>query len=190
MSTMDDKMETLTNQKYLALLSGIENIENRLKWSELGYIALNLIVFFPTIYFVSHVFEKIRMHPLDPIDLLFMLFCYVIGMAINSYWTTSSMRLQLKLKLRYFQARCLERKLNIEGEFFVTDEALFFDPAIGQVESPDGKEKVVYPREGALRMDGFVGAAKPRLFSLLIPSVLFVIYLASFLTVLSLVISL
>ncbi|HMA85767.1 MAG TPA: hypothetical protein VKN73_08695, partial [Desulfosalsimonadaceae bacterium] len=85
MSTMDDKMETLTNQKYLALISGIENIENRLKWSELCYVALNLLVFFPTIYFVSHVFEKIRMHPLDPIDLLFVFFCYVIGMTLNSY---------------------------------------------------------------------------------------------------------
>ena len=178
-----------TDQKYFFLLSNIENIENRLKWSELGYIALNLIVFFPTAFFVSHVFDKLRILPLEPMDLLLLSFCFVIGFSINAYWTASAMRLQLKLKLRYFQARYIERKLNTEGEFFVSDEALYFDPAISRVESPDGKENVMYPREGMLRMDGFVGAAKPRLLSLLIPFVFFVIYLASFLTILSTILS-
>lgn len=184
MAEINGSLRSESLQKYITILSSIENIENRLKWSELLYIALNLMVFFPTIYFVSDVFEKIRSHPLEPIDLLFAFFCFVIGISINSFWATSSMRLQLKLKLRYFQARYLERRLSVEGEAFISDESVYFDPAIGRVESPDGKESLIYPTKGALRMDGFVGAAKPRLFSLLIPLILFIIYVASFLTIL------
>ena len=189
MASMYENIESVTTQKYLSLLLIIEKIEDRLKWSELGYITLNLIVFFPSVYFVSYVFEKLRLHPYNPIDLLVMLFSFVIGIAINSYWTTSSMRLQLKLKLRYFQARYLERKLNNEGEFFISDESIFFNSSIGQVKSPDAKEMVVYPSEGSLRMDGFVGAAKPRLLSLMIPFIFFVIYVVFFITVLITILS-
>ena len=181
---MDEKEISVLNQKYLSLLSIIEHIESRLKWSETGYTAINLIVFFPTIFFAANVFEKIALRPLQGHDVLFVLFCHVIGIIINAHWATSAMRLQLKLKLRYFQARYLERKLDEKGEFFLTDESVFFNPSVGRLESPDRKETVVYPKEGVLRMDGFVGAAKPRLFSLLMPTLFFLIFLSSFVTIL------
>ena len=181
---MDEKQNSLLTQKYLALLSIIGNIEDRLKWSRLGYTAMNLTVFFLTIFFVANVFERLALRPLQGIDVLFVLFCHVVGILINAHWATSAMRLQLKLKLRYFQARYLERKLDQAGEYFLTDESVFFNPANGRLESPDGKETVIYPKEGAFRMDGFVGAAKPRMFSLLMPVVFFLIFFSSFVTIL------
>lgn len=179
-----EKTDMGTIKKYLALVSIIHDIEKRLKWSEIAYIFLNIAVFFPTIFFVSTVIHRAD-NPIHPIDLLFILLCHVFGISINTYWTASSMRLQLKLKLRYFQARFLERKLNCAGENIFSDESLFFNPDIGQVVSPDGKETVRYPNEGLLRMDGFVGSAKPRVLSLLIPLIFFGIYVGSFFTVLT-----
>ena len=90
------------------------------------------------------------------------------------------MRLQLKLKLRYFQVRFLERKLNRAGEFIFSDESLFFSQKTREIKSPDGKETVSYPTKGFLRMDGFAGAAKPRYLSLLMPSMFFAFYLITF----------
>jgi hypothetical protein len=96
----------------------------------------------------------------------------------------SSPRAQLKLKLRYFQARYLERKLNCKGEYIISDESLFFNPEIRKVESSDGKETVFYPTEGPSRMDGFIGAARPRTLSLMMPFWFFIIYLLSLVTIL------
>ena len=183
MEEIETKVDTETTKKYLTIVSLIHEIENRLKWSELAYILLNLVVFFPTIFFISSVINR-SVQPINPIDMLFILLCHVFGISINTYWTASSMRLQLKLKLRYFQARFMERKLNRAGEFFLSDESLFFDSEIGKIESPDGKETVVYPKEGPLRMDGFVGSAKPRVLSLLIPMIFFIIYISSFFSIL------
>jgi hypothetical protein len=168
-----------TTQKYLTVASLINGIEDRLKWSELVFILLNLIVFFPTINFLSPFVRK-TVQLLTPMDMLFVFFCLVIGISINTYWTASSMRLQIKLKLRYFQARFLERKLNRTGEFLFSDESLFFNPTIRQIKSPDGEETTYYPTKGFLRMDGFVGSAKPRHLSLLMPFMFFAIYLISF----------
>lgn len=176
----EEKSDSETTKKYLTVVSLINRIEDRLKWSELVFILLNLLVFFPTINFLSSTIHKTD-QPLTPIDMLFIFFCLVIGISINTYWTASSMRLQLKLKLRYFQARFLERKINRPGEFIFSDESLFFGEATREIMSPDGKETVLYPTKGFLRMDGFVGAAKPRHLSLLMPFMFFAIYLISFL---------
>jgi len=46
------------------------------------------------------------------------------------------------------------------------------------------KETVLYPTEGMLRMDGFIGAAKPRALSLMMPLLFFIIYLSSLITIL------
>jgi hypothetical protein len=181
----EEKAGNETNKKYLTIITLINGIENRLKWSELAYILMNFFVFFPSIYFISLVIHKYGRTP-NPLDMLFIFFCHVLGISLNTHWMASSLRTQLKLKLRYFQARFLERKLNREGEFILADEAIFFAPEIGQVKAPDAKETLVYPTKGLLRMDGFVGSAKPRVLSLLLPSLFFVIYLSSFLSILGL----
>lgn len=180
---LPDDFSNRTAQTYLAIASIIEGIENRLKFIDIGYILINVIVFFPTVFFTYSTLDKSG-ETLIPIGLLFIFCCHVVGISVNTYWVTSSMRLQLKLKLRYFQARYLERKLNMAGESIFSDESAFFNPEIGAVKSPDGKETTMYPTHGPLRMDGFVGAAKPRTLSLLLPFVFFVIYLASFLSIL------
>jgi hypothetical protein len=173
-------------EKYLALFNIIEQIQNRLQCSELFYILLNLLVFFPSVFYTSNTFHQSD-YNLTPFSILFILFSFVIGMILNAYWTVSSIRLQLKLKLRYFQARNLERKYNGNGEFFISDEARYFNPEIGRVESFDGKETIFYPKKGALRMDGFIGSAKPRHLSLMIPSIFFIMYVVSFFSVLDFV---
>jgi hypothetical protein len=179
---MNESLENNANgatEKYLALISIIEQIQHRLQWSELMYIALNLFVFFPSIFFISNVVNRQNHLPV-----LFILFGFVIGMIINSYWLVSSIRLQLKLKLRYFQARNIERKYNYTDESFISDEDRYFNPRIGTVESFDGKETIFYPNKGMLRMDGFIGSAKPRYLSIMIPSIFFIIYIVSFYSVL------
>lgn len=183
MEETEKTADAATTKKYLSLISIIHENEKNLKWSELTYIFLNIMVFFPSIHFISTVANR-EGTPVSSVDILFILLCHVFGIFINTYWTASSLRLQLKLKLRYFQVRYLERKLNRAGEFFFSDESLFFDPNIGKIESPDGKETVDYPTKGVLRMDGFVGSAKPRVLSLFIPMIFFIIYFASFFSVL------
>lgn len=182
MEDLGVKASRASTKKYLAIVSLIDGIENRLRWSELAFILLNLIVIFSVMNFLATVLEDIG-QPLNPIFMLFLFFSHAIGISINAYWTASSTRLQLKLKLRYFQARYLERKLNCKGENFISDESLFFNPEIGKIESPDGNETAFYPKEGFLRMDGFIGAAKPRLLSLLMPFLFFIIYLASLISI-------
>ena len=184
MEDVDKKTSHEFTKKYLSIISLIDGIENRLKWSELAFILMNLIVIFSVMSFLSAVIDNTG-QPLNPIFMLFVFFSHAIGISINAYWMPSSIRLQLKLKLRYFQARYFERKLNRKGEYIISDESLFFNPEIGKVESPDGKEIAFYPTKGFLRMDGFIGAAKPRLLSLLMPLLFFVIYLSSLISIIS-----
>ncbi|MDO9264508.1 MAG: hypothetical protein Q7U02_11120 [Desulfosalsimonadaceae bacterium] len=174
-------------KKYLALISLIEGIENRLKWSEMFYILLNVVVFMMIINLVAATI-KTGCQEVPPIHLLFIFFSHAIGIIINTFWLAASMRLQLKLKLRYFQARFLERKINREGEYLFSDESLFFNPAIRRVESTDGKEPALtYPTKGFLRMDGIIGAARPRLLALFMPFLFFIIYITSLFSVLNMV---
>ena len=181
MGDTDIKPTNESTKKYLAIISLIDGIENRLKWSEIVFIAMNLVVIFSIMGFLTANTGQ----PWNPVFLLFLLFTHSIGISINAYWTVSSTRSQLKLKLRYFQARYLERKLNRKGEYIISDESLFFNPSIRKVESPDGKETVLYPMEGFLRMDGFIGAAKPRILFLLMPFLSFIIYLSSLFFIIS-----
>ena len=170
-----EKQGNSISEKYLALVFIIEQIQLRLQYSELAYILLNILVFFPSIFFTARIVGETDSIP-SPSSILLILFSFVIGMLLNTYWTVTSIRLQLKLKLRYFQARNLERKYNDSGEFFISDEAKYFNPEIGRVESFDGKETIFYPKKGALRMDGFIGAAKPRHLSLMTPLIFFIMY--------------
>jgi len=176
--------ESRTHDTYIGLLSIIEQIQARLQWTEIVYIFLNLFVFFPSIFFISAIFSK-PFNLIHYFDIIFCLFSCAIGITTNTYWTISSIRLQLKLKLKYFQARNLERQLNFPGMSFLADEASYFNPEIGKVESADGRETVFYPNKGALRMDGLIGAAKPRMLSLMVPGVFFLIYVVSFYSIMS-----
>jgi len=178
---VETKVDKETTKKYLAVISLINETEKYLRGSELANILLNICVFFPTIFYISSVINR-SLQTISSLDMFFILLCHVIGLSLNTYAVASSMRTQLKLKLRYFQARFLERKINNAGEFIISDESSFFDSDIGKIESPDGKETLLYPKKGLLRMDGFIGSAKPRVLSLLIPLMFFIIYSGSFIS--------
>ncbi len=180
MQETEKKEDSETTKKYLALISIINRIEKRLAWSELTYLFMNIIIVIFVITFISYLNNKVN-YILTTMDLAFILFLLVIGISVCAYWTGSSMRIQLKLKLRYFQARFLERKMNCTGEYIFSDESIFFDPDLRKIESPDKKETLDYPTSGLLRMDGVIGSAKPRHFTLLLPSIFFIIYCVIFL---------
>jgi hypothetical protein len=174
-----DNIETTvphdTVEKYLTLISAINGIEKRLGLSDLVYLSLNVFIILFTGTFIS-VIIHIQHFSLMPFDLVFILGCLVIGMTICVYWTSTAIRIQLKLKLRYFQARFLERRMDCVGEYILSDEDKFFDTDLKQLESPDRKESLYYPTSGLTRMDGFVGKLKPRYLSWLMPIVFFIFY--------------
>jgi len=169
MDEKNDKIEQ-TVQKYLGLMNMISVMENRLVRSELVYLIVNIFVFMGS---------TISLSRLQFFGFPYFLFWLVIGMFLCVFWIASSLRLQLKLKLRYFQARYLERKMDSAGENFFSDEGLFFDPEIRKIKSPDNKELLEYPVKGFNRMDGFIGAAKPRYLTWILPSVFFLFYLVT-----------
>jgi predicted membrane protein len=180
MDETNEKIEQ-TVQKYLLLMNMIGITEDRLIRSELVYLIVNIFIFFTS---------TISLHILKPfgssyfyVSTYFFLFWFVIGMFVCILWIASAMRLQLKLKLRYFQARYLERKMDSSGENFCSDEDIFFNPKIRNIESPDKKELLQYPVKGLCRMDGFIGAAKPRHLTWILPSVFFTLYLLTFISV-------
>lgn len=169
MNETNDKIEH-TVQKYLGLMNMITNMENRLVRSEMIYLIINIFVFMGSTISLS----RLRFFGFP-----YFLFWLVIGMFLCVFWIASALRLQLKLKLRYFQARYLERKMDSSGENFFSDEGLFFDPEIRKIKSPDDKELLEYPVKGFNRMDGFIGAAKPRYLTWILPSVFFLFYLVT-----------
>jgi hypothetical protein len=159
-----------TVQKYLLLMKMICIMENRLVGSEIAYLIINIFIFFS----LSVSLNRERFFSSS-----FLLFWFALGMFVCVLWITSSMRLQLKLKLRYFQARYLERKMDSTGENFCSDEGIFFNPEVRKIESPDKKELLQYPVKGLNRMDGFIGAAKSRYLTLILPSIFFFFYLVT-----------
>ena len=172
---MEDTSVKHTEKKYSALLSVISGIENRLVWSELIYLALNLFIFVFSISFIFSFIHK-GLFSVNSIGLAFILYCLVVGMGICAYWMASSSRQHLRLKLHYFQARYLEREMGRNGEYIYSDASVFFDPKVGSVESADNKETIIYPRNGFSKMTGILGTAKPRHFSWIMPCMFFAIY--------------
>lgn len=164
-----------TAKRYKALMSMITRTEDRLRTSELVYFSLNIIILLFTISFVSGLVHKISYY-LTYMDYALVFLILTIGMSVNVYWVTFAMRLQLKLKLRYFQARAIERKMNCIGETIFSDENIFFDPGIHHLDSYDNKETLAYPAEGLTSMDGFIGRIKPRHFSWMLPCLFIAIY--------------
>jgi len=168
-----------TAERYNALMSMITRTEDRLRISELVYFSLNIIVLLFTIAFVSGLIHKINYY-MTYMDYALVFIILTIGMSVNVYWVTFAMRLQLKLKLRYFQARSIERKMNCLGESIFSDESIFFDPEIYHLDSYDNKERLTYPVEGLTSMDGFIGNIKPRHFSWMLPCFFIATYLTIF----------
>jgi hypothetical protein len=179
---MEETSVKHTEKKYAALLSIINGFENRLIWSELVYLALNLFIFIFTVSFIFSFIHK-GLFSINSIGLAFVLYCLVVGMGICAYWMASASRQHLRLKLHYFQARYLEREIDRNGEYIYSDASVFFDPKIGSVESPDNKETITYPITGFSRMTGFLGMAKPRHFSWIMPCMFFAIYILIFIWV-------
>ena len=186
---MDESNEKTQSsvRKYLFLMKMIHMVEHRLVHIELACLTINLFIFFTSIlclnlvkYFSSSYFY---------LSFHYLLFWLTLGMIICLFWTSSGMRLQLKLKLHYFQARYLERKIDSAGEYFFSDEDTFFDREIRKIESPDKKEIVQYPTKGLSRMDGFLGAAKPRYLTWILPGIFFLLYLLIFIDTLVEIIS-
>ena len=167
---------------YLRLIDTINEHQSRLVWSELVFMVFEAAIFFACILQVVRLGD----HPVQTVGTISssaVLMSLVIGMAVSAYWVAYSMRLQLRLKLRYFQARNLERKLGGVGEDIFTGDALF-NKDMTLLESPDGVESIVYPRRGALRMDGLFGGAKPRVLSALMPGMFFILFLTLFVWIL------
>jgi hypothetical protein len=175
MNNAEKTADDATKSNYLSLLSTINEMERRMGWADLICLSLNILTILFTFSFISFLMHRTNSSP-AAIEVLSVLFCLVIGMALCVYWTASAIRLQLKLKLRYFQARFLERKMDRVGEYIFSDEENFFAPGIRHLESPDKKELLHYPASGITRMDGFVGRLKPRHFSWLMPLLFFGIY--------------
>jgi hypothetical protein len=181
---MEQNVDSGTLRKYLALLKMISTMESRLSWSEFIYLFLNLIVLFFTIGLIFYLKCDQVIFP-SFIRSISPLLCIVVGEALCVYWVISSMRIQLKLKLHYFQARSLERKMDSPGEYIISEEFIFFDSNIRLIESFDKKETVEYPSTGTVRMDGFAGAAKPRHLSWILPALFFLIYCIFFIWTIS-----
>ncbi len=165
-----NEKEQQTIQKYLLLMKMICIMENRLILSDVAYLFINILIFLISTIFLNR--EGFFGNT-------FLLLWSALGMLVCVLWITTSMRLQLKLKLRYFQARYLERKMDSAGENFCSDEGIFFNPKIRKIESPDKKELLQYPTKGLVRMDGFIGAAKSRYLTWILPSIFFLFYLVT-----------
>lgn len=184
MDNNQEKIFSVSHEKYIALMNSITNMEDRLRWSELIYLLLNIVVLLFSVLFISSLIHKVDYY-LTYIDLTLIFSCLMIGMSIDAHWVASVMRAQLKLKLRYFQARSMERMFNNAGEYIFSDESIFFNPNIRRLESPDNKESLQYPTSGLARMDGFIGSAKPRYFSWMLPCLFIAIYWFIFFVVLT-----
>jgi hypothetical protein len=167
---------------YLRLIDTINEHQARLVWSELVFIALEVGIFFACIFQVLQLGDR-PAQTVGTISSAVALMSLVIGMAVSGYWVAYSMRLQLRLKLRYFQARHLERKLGGVGEDIFAGDSRF-NKDMTELESPDGVETIVYPRKGALRMDGVFGGAKPRVLSAMMPSLFFTLFATLFVWIL------
>ena len=164
-----------TMEKYRILVSIITKAENRLRFSELAFLSLNILIVFFLITVVLILTRRADYY-LTYFDCALVFMCIAIGMFVDIYWVAYAMREQLKLKLRYFQGRSFERKLDCPDETIFSDENIFFDPQIRRIESADKKETLLYPVGGMTGMDGVAGALKPRHFTWLLPATFVAVY--------------
>lgn len=185
MNKGEDRTNVSTPEKYIALMELISGTENRLRWSELFCFAVDIVVLLFTMNLIVSLTHSSSDYIFTYTDLSIVFVSIIVGMSINVYWVAYAMRLHLKLKLRYFQAREIERTMNIATENLFSDEHVFFDPNVHRIDSRDKKEVLLYPTEGLTRMDGLIGAAKPRYFSWFLPVFFFTMYWLLFFLVLT-----
>lgn len=183
MDNSEQRDEAMLLSKYSVIIDIIYRIENRLGIFELVHLVLNPLILAFVISILVYM-GSIGNYPPSTEEASFVLFSLVLGMAINANWVAIAMRAQLKLKLKYFQARQLERRMNIPGEYFFSDESILFNPATRLLQSPDKVETLEFPSSGFARMDGFIGSAKPRYLSWVMPSLFFIIYISIFIRLL------
>ncbi|MCG6551233.1 MAG: hypothetical protein L7F77_02805 [Candidatus Magnetominusculus sp. LBB02] len=157
--------------RYSLLINTITAMETRLIWSELAYMFFTGCILMFSVGLLSFAGKS------KVVNMLVM-FLAVTGEFTCVHWLITSMKHQMKLKLRYFQARYLERQQGLCGGQFLSDEMHYFNPSIGYVESPDKVERVTYPSSGATSMDGFAGSAKPRHLTWFMASMMFIVYIA------------
>jgi hypothetical protein len=177
------KADRGTLEIYLRLFDAIHEHQSRLAWSEIVFIVLEVGIFFACIAQVTRIGDR----PVDTVGTIgvaTVLMSLAIGMVVGTYWMGYVSRLQLRLKLRYFQARYLERKLGGVGEDVLTGDSRFNKDS-GALESPDGQETIVFPGGAASRTQGHLVSARRRLLSVVTPAVFFVIFAALFAWVLA-----
>ena len=165
-----------TTKKYNSLLRTINEMEKSIRLTEISYVFINVIIVLFSVNYITSFFNT-TLAVSFTLEASLIMICLFSGMIICTFWTALITRMQLKLKLRYFQARFLERKMNCVGECILSDESLFFTPSIRKVESPDNKELLDYPIHGPLRLDGFIGSIRPGYLSLMMPFTFFLMYL-------------
>ncbi|MCG8421256.1 MAG: hypothetical protein MJE77_25330 [Proteobacteria bacterium] len=106
----------------------------------------------------------------NPMARTFLLLLLTMGMGLCTYWTAQSLRLQMRLKLRYFQTRAVERAMGNPNTNLLSDEATFFNKH--ELVASDGLEKMLYPDS----LDGFMGHLRMRAWSWFLPCMFFVSY--------------
>lgn len=174
-----EKADESTERKYLALVSFISDMEKRLSWSELIFLALNIFIFCFSVI-VIYPYRDILQPTVSSFDLMLILFCLIIGMAISTYWTAYASRLELNLKVKYFQLRYFERKMNRQGENIFSGLTPFFTPGIGKLESYDKEEILLFPKATLSHLDGFFGSIQPKHLSVFIPFLFFLFFVLIF----------
>lgn len=179
---MDEKMEKAdesTERKYLALMSMVSEMERRLNFSELTFLFLNIVIFGLLVISIFPVKQQLA-PTMSSLEIMLVLFCLIVGMTVSTYWTSYASRLELNLKVKYFQMRYFERKMNREGENVFSGLRPFFSPGIGKLECPDQKEILSFPRGHIFSIDGKLGSIQPKHISLFVPFLFFIIYVFIF----------
>ncbi len=174
-----EKADESTERKYLALMSMVSEMERRLNRSELTFLFFNIVIFGFVVVFLSPVKQHLA-STMTSLDLMLVLFCLIVGMTVSTYWTSYASRLELNLKVKYFQLRYFERKMNREGENIFSGLRPFFSPGIGKLECPDQKEILSFPRGHIFSIDGKLGSIQPKHISLFVPFLFFIMYVFIF----------
>ena len=177
------KADRGTLEIYLRLFDAIHEHQSRLAWSEIVFIALETVIFLACIAQVTRIGD-LPADTVDTIGIAAVLMSLAIGMVVGVYWMGNVSRLQQRLKLRYFQARYLERKLGGVGEDVLTGDSRFNKDST-TLESPDGKETIVFPLGLSSQSQNPLASARRRLLSVVAPAVFFMIFAALFVWVLA-----
>ncbi|MBF0541270.1 MAG: hypothetical protein HQK91_07460 [Nitrospirae bacterium] len=169
---------------YLNILKNIDKMEGRLSKTENLFVIIDLVIllFSVTGLFVLSIAAHYKSHSVITLGgLQILLIC---GMVLTTRWAIIAMKSQLKIKLRYFQARSIERKINCQCFSIITDEQHFYNPDIHKLESFDNAESLDYPQKGPTGMDGYLGSTKPRMITMVPASFFFFTYQILFILVL------